>query len=227
MEIDFSELKKLDYALSSKEQATIKTRIESLEEAKMPSQKQIETVHFILENQLEIIKAIFVCNQRYIYPIYEASIDIEEDETVHDLSQLSRVYGINAIEIPKVSKSDSFYYLIQFNFRYDDEHGLYFLFENTTVIDFFGEGDKRNDAIFIYQNGLKNKNEEPLAINIYKVPSLSVLKRTCYFDEEIEFPLEKGAYRIAVKCNEQQYSINFYTGSDLEKFSLKQTLLMK
>jgi len=47
------------------------------------------------------------------------------------------------------------------------------------------------------------------------------------FDEEINFPLNKGAYQIGIKYNQMPYRINFYALESLKSFSLKQTLGMK
>lgn len=226
VELDFSSLKILDYCSYGERKEEIRTVIESHEEAVCPSNKQIEALNFIAQNQSNILNSIFNFYQRFIYPIYEASIDIEADEIANERSELARVFGIKRIEIPNLRASNSsFYYLIKFNFRYDEEHRLYLLFENTAVIDFFGEGDKNYDAITIYQDGLRN--EEALLINLYEVPFQSILTTNCYFNESLHFPLKKGAYRVMVKNKENQYSINFYTPVDIEKFSLKQILTLK
>jgi hypothetical protein len=220
--LDLSVLKTIDYCSWFSEKSEIKVQIESSEIAEEPSKKQIETLHFILKNQEEILLSIFNFNQRFIYPIYNESIDIEEGEIVNTPSQLSRVYGIKQIEIPKLDNLDSSYFLIRFDFKYDDEHGLYFLFKNSSVIDFFSEGDKRYNAINLYQDGLTNDNGAPLEINVYKIPFQSVLKSRYQFHEKIKFPLQKGAYRVSIQCNGDQYCINIYTPIDLEEYSLKQ-----
>ena len=92
---------------------------------------------------------------------------------------------------------------------------------------FFGEGDKNYDAISVYENGLENNNETALEIKLSKIPFQFILKRHCQFKEKIEFPLEKGAYRVSIQSNEKQYVINFHTSIDLDFFSLEQILFMK
>lgn len=225
--LDFSRLKTMDYCSFPNKRAAINLRINASEEAKEPSKTQIKTLDFILENQEKILRSIFNFNQQFIYPIYNESIDIEEEEIVHEQAQLSRVYGIRGVEIPNFKALNAFYFLIRFDFRYDDEHGFYLLFKDSSVIDFFGEGDKNYDAIDLYQNGLINKNGAALEIRLYKIPFQLVLKRTCHFKEHIKFSLEKGAYRISIKSNENQYRTNFHTSMDLEKFSLEQILSIK
>jgi hypothetical protein len=146
--LDFSILKTIDYCSFFNQKTTISVQVQSSETAEEPSQKQIETLHFILNHQEEILHSIFNFNQQSIYPIYNQSIDIDEDEIVNSPEQLARVYGVKRLEIPNLNNLESFYFLIRFDFRYDDEHGLYFVFKDTSVIDFFGEGDKNHDAIF-------------------------------------------------------------------------------
>jgi hypothetical protein len=225
--LDFSILKSLDYCSFFNKKTEISVQLESSEELKEPSKKQIETLDFILENQEEILISIFNFNQRFIYPIYNESIDIEENEIVNSASELSRVYGIKHLEIPNIKTSGAFYFLIRFDFRYDDEHGLYLLFKDNSVIDFFGEGDKNYDVISVYENGLKKNNETALEIKLYKIHFKSILKHHCQFKEKIEFPLKKGAYRVSIQSNGKQYVINFHSSIDLENFSLEQTLFMK
>lgn len=146
--VDFTLLKTMDYCSFFNKTTTTSVRIDSSETAEEPSTKQIETLHFILNHQEEILNSIFKFNQETIYPLYNTSIDIEEDEIANTPAQLARVYGVQRFEIPNYKNLKSFYFLIRFDFRYDDEHGLYLLFKDTTVLDFFGEGDKNHDAIF-------------------------------------------------------------------------------
>lgn len=222
----FPILKTINYCSSFNQKFEIEIRIETSEQAKEPSQTQIKTLHFILNNQAEILRSVFNFHERCIYPIYNKSIDIEEDELINNQSQISRVYGIKHIEIPNLEALDSSYFLIYFDFKHDDEHGLYFLFKDTSVIDFFGMGDKNYNTIDVYQNSFQTDNKVPLEISLYKVPFQLILKQTCHFEEEIKFPLEKGAYRISIRCNGEQYAVNFYTSTDLERYSLKQLLSM-
>lgn len=226
--VDFSVLKVLDYCSFDNDKLRIETLMEASRNLEKPFQAQIEGLDFVLKNQAEILSSIFNFYQRFIYPIYEASIDIEEDEIANDPSELPKVFGLKSITIPHFQESGTaLYYLMKFDFRYDDEHDFYLLFENTSIIDFFGEGDRNYDAISIYQNGLANENGAPLQINLYQVPFESILKTNAYFSEMLKHPLKKGAYRVAVKCNESSFRINFYTSDNLEKFSLEQILTMK
>lgn len=225
--IDLLLLKQLDFDAWSQKKKEINISIDSSATALEPSIGQQESLPFMLENQAEILQTIFNFHQRFIYPIYKEAIDIEEEEIVNDLSQLSRVYGIERIEIPQQKKSNAVYFLIKFDFCYDDEHGLYFVFEDTSIIAFFGEGDKDLDAISLYQDGLSNKDGTALTFNLYGATGTKIFNGECYFDEVIAHPIKKGAYRMLVNCNERGYCINFYTPHDLEKFSLKETLSMK
>jgi len=226
-DLEFSKLKAINYCSWFNKKSEIRTLIEAYEEIDQPSEAQIETLAYIVKHQQEILEAIYRFNERFIFPIFKQAIDIEEDEVVNDLSQLSRVYGIKYIEIPILKEANSYYFLIRFDFRYDDEHGLYFLFENSSVIDFFGEGDKNEDAIEIYQNGLKNDNDKPLDISLYSGPSPPIHRCSHYFNETIDYPLKKGAYRARIVCNGTSYCINFYVPDDLQNFSLQQALTMK
>jgi hypothetical protein len=227
-QIDVSLLEKLNYFSWFKDKKDeIKIRLESLENAQEPTIAQIRTLKFVVENQSVILKSIYDYYENVILPVYKDAIDIDENDIAHNQSQLSIVFGITGIEIPVLEESDSVYYLIQFDFKYDAEHGLYILFEGSTPIDFFAEGEKSYDAISIYQEGLKNINGKPLKVNLYQLNGTTVFQEHYYFDEPIEFRLAKGTYRTFITCNQAQLCRNFYVPNDLQKFSLKQLLTMK
>ncbi len=225
--VEYPLLETLDYEDWSSHVRKVKTRIVSYEEAENPSKLQAETLDFIIDNQDKIRQSIYRFHQNFVFPIYNRSIDIEEDEMVNSILELNRVYGLEGVEIPHYRSSGSYYYLLKFDFCYDD-HGIYFVFEDTDIIDFFGMGDQNYDAIEIYQKGLMNRNGEPLTIYLYEVVSgKSIYSGTCNFDEEINFPLKKGAYGVSIVCDGIEQRIRFFVQDEVKAFSLRQTLAMK
>ena len=226
LEIEYPQLDVLDFVDWSNETREVKTRIVSYEEADNPSKIQVETLDFIINNQNKILQSIYRFHLNFVFPTYNRSIDIEEDEIVNDISELGRVYGLEGVEIPHYSSSGSYYFLLKFDFCYDD-HGIYFVFEDTDIIDSFGMGDQNYNAIEIYQEGLANQNGEPLTIYLYEVPGKAIFSGQCTFDEEINFALKKGAHRVSIICDGKEERISFYVPEDVEKFSLRQTLTMK
>jgi len=117
----------------------IKTKIEVLENIPIdseiePSKEQIETLNYIIGNQDKIISSIYDYHNDFLYPMFSKWTDIEEEDIINSLSELGRVYGIEYVRIPTTEKRSG-YFLIHFDFRYDDEHGLYILFKDGHPID--------------------------------------------------------------------------------------------
>ncbi len=209
----------------------IKTKIEVLENVPLdsetePSIEQIKIFNYIFENQDEIISSIYDYHNDFLYPMFSKWMDIEEDEIVNSLSELGRVYGIEYVRIPKVEEGSG-YFLIHFDFRYDDEHGLYILFKDGHPIDSYALGDENFDAIYIYENELKNENGEPLVFSLRDVDESSILEGSSFADKKIDYFLEKGTYRIYVTCNGRKYSMYFCAKNDLEGFTLDQITKMQ
>lgn len=232
-ELDYSIFEKLDYSSwFKKEKEKISTRLNCHDNSTEPSKQQISTLNFVLEKQEEILSSLFDYYQKVIFPVCENSIDIEKNEIAYSVSELNKVFGIIGVEIPQLKEEKDVYYLLQFDFRYDDEHGLYILFKNTSAIDFFAIGEENYDAIQIQKVGLENENGEPLKFNLYHlngqlVNGQLVFKGNSFYDEQIESQLEKGTYRIFITCNQRRYCINFHVSNRLEKFSLKQILTIE
>ena len=208
------------YCWKPRENNKVNVRIE-LEDFDLPTEKQIDTYEFVIKNQESILEGVWAYYIDLVLPVYKAATDIEEDETANNKSELSKVFGIKSIEIPPIEEYDSMYFLIEFDFRYDCEHGLYLLFKDDIPIDLFSEGDKDYDAIAIYQNGLYNKDESPLKISITRLNGDSLLRGEFYYDEEIKFDLPKGAYRIFYTVNNSERVRNFIVKEDKRYFTLE------
>ncbi len=227
-QIEFKTLSNLKFIpYFNREAEQIEVRIDNHNGSEKPSKEQIETINFVIENQNDIIHNTFHYYQNVILPIYKVAIDIDESEIAYSVNDLSVVLGIRAIEIPQLENINSIYYQIQFHFKYDEEHGLFILFDKTKPIDFFGMGDQSYDAIKLFENGLKNENGEPLDFNLYLLDGQTVFKKRCYFDEEIDFPISKGTYRTDIYVNRSQTCRNFYIPNDLTIFSMKEILTYK
>lgn len=213
---------------SGKERNAIDVQIESFDESSSsPTNQQIETLEFIIEKQTELVQEIFRYYQNLILPVYHHAIDLEEEEIIHSKSELSKLFGINKIIISPYKASDLHYFSIDFDFKYDTEHGLNILFKNTTAIDFAEEENNSYEAINIYETGLINKNGEPIQIRIEPINSSeAILQQSCYFNEPIEFTLKKGTYRTYYTWENIGLCRSFYVPVDLKKFSVKQIFTM-
>lgn len=225
-QLDLSKFQKLNYT-SWTEHGKIQIRIESNATQISPNPNQIKTLNYIDNNEDKIIKSIFDYYQKVILPVFKEATDIEENEIANNQSELSRVFGIRGIEIPQFNNSDSNYYLIEFDFRYDSEHGLYILFDNLHPIDFFGEGDKNYDAISFFQYGLKNDSGEPIKVNLYDLNGETVFQEYQHYDKLINFDLKKGTYRAFVTWNEMKICRNFYVPNDVKEFTLREIFTYK
>ncbi|MCR6641703.1 MAG: hypothetical protein NVV82_22605 [Sporocytophaga sp.] len=219
-------LKTLDYyCWKPRENNKINIRIESYDNYTVsPSNKQIEVYEFVIKNQDRILEGIWNYYINLVLPIYQSATDIEDNEIANKKSDLSIVFGVRAIEIPPIDDVNSFYFLIEFDFCYDCEHGLYLLFKNDIPIDLFDEGNKDYDATNIYQKGLYNEDGSPLKILITSLNGESMLEGEYQFDEEIQFDLHKGPYRIFYTINESERVRNFIVKESRVSFTLKHVL---
>jgi hypothetical protein len=191
-----------------------------------PTKEQIKTLNFIFKNQTLIQHSIFEYYNNVILPIYKAAIDIDDKGLVRDINELNKVFGLNKIEIPDL-KYDKKYYLLQFEFRYDDEHGLYLLFEDNKAIDLFNEGDKNFDAIELYQKGMKDIDDKPIKFSICELNGETLVEGNCLYNEEINLRLNKGTYRAYTVCSSSSRTRNFFVSENLERFTLEQLLTMQ
>lgn len=192
-EVNFQTLEKLNFRCHPIENDKIKIRIETSEDEIKPTKKQIESFISIVKNQDQIISSCFEHYRNVILPVYQVATDIEDDEIAKDKSELNKVMGITAIEVPKLDDLLNIYYLIQFHFSYDCEHGLYILFKNLTAIDSFGIGDKSYEAIHIYEKGLKNDDGTPINFSILHLNNEQILQGDYYYNQTIKLSLKKGA----------------------------------
>ena len=226
--IEFKTLSNLNFSSWTNNVAKqIEVRIENYDNSDKPSKEQIDILNFVVDNQNEIISNIFQYYLNVILPVYKVAIDIDETEIAHSVNDLSVVFGIKAVEIPQLKNTKSIYYQIQFDFQYDNEHGLFILFDKTKPIDFFGMGDQSYEAIKLFEDGLKNENGEPLNFNLYLLDGQTVFQKKCYFDEKIDFSILQGTYRTDIYVNRSQTCRNFYVPNDLTTFSMKEILTHK
>ena len=224
-EVPFELLKGLNYQCwSPREDDKIKIRIESYNNSELPSENQIKTLEFVVKNESKILSGIWAYYQSLILPVYQAATDIVKGEIATDKSELSNFFGIKVIEIPPFESSTSVYFLIEFDFKYDCEHGLYLLFKNDKPIDLFGEGDKNYDSINIYEHGLHNEDKTPLKIHICELNGTPLLDGEYFYDKKIKFTLSKGAYRIFYTINNSRRIRNFVVEKNLEDFTLEYVL---
>lgn len=225
-QLNLSRFLELDYT-SWKERDRIQILLEADEIMEKPNDNQIRTLQFIKDMQDQIIESMFEYYQKVIFPVFSEATDIEENEIIYDKSELSKVFGIQKIEIPIFNMVDTKYFLIKLDFAYDPEHGLYILFDNTNPIDFFGEGDKNYDAISFYRDGLIYNTGEPLKVNLYKLNGETVFQENYHYDELIKLKLLKGTYRTFITFNQTQICRNFYVSKNLEEFTLREILTHK
>ena len=218
-------LKTLNYfCWKQRENDKVKIRIESYDNTELPSENQVKAFEFVKQNEFEILEGIWKYYKDLVLPIYQSATGIENDEIVNNKSDLSKVFGVKAIEITPFNSNDSVYFLIEFDFKYDCEHGLYLMFKNENPIDLFGEGDKDYESIDIYEKGLYNNDKTALRINICALSGESILTGEYYYDKQIDFKLSKGAYRVFYTINKSNRCRNFIVTDDLEDFTLEYVL---
>lgn len=225
-EVDFSTLRKLNYySWFNQPIEQIEIRIEDFRKKEQPSDIQIKTLEFILSNQKIILENIFNYYLKVILPVYKTATDIEENEIALNENDLNLIFGLKVIEIPQFENNEKFYFLLEFDFKYDNEHGIYILFDKTAPIDFFGNGDKNYETITLFEKGIKSSNGGPLKFNLYQLNGESVFQKVVYFDEVIEFDLQKGTYRAFIGVfDRSDYCRNFYVPNDLTIFTMKKLL---
>jgi hypothetical protein len=228
-QVIFSTFEKINYRAFFREwlndNGRIEVRIKTDVNALNPSAKQVESIEFIIKNQKNIVDSIYDYYNKVLSPVYNN--EIEKNDIVSDLSELCNVLGIREIEIPMHIESNHYYFIIEFDFKYDNEHGLCILFENSTAIDSFPSTDINYDLAGIYLNGLKNDNGMPLRFTLYDLGNYIVFQTHCYYDEQINRKIRKGIYRVSVLYNQRSFDINLFIPNHLERFSLKQILEMK
>jgi len=223
--IPFELLKELNYyCWGPKEDDEIKIRIESYDTTELPKENQLKALEFIVKNEANILEGLWDYYQNLILPVYQTATDIEMAEIANNKSELSKVFGVMAIEIPPLESFSSVYFLIEFDFKYDCEHGLYLLFKNHKPIDLFGEGDKAYESIDIYEKGLYNDDQTPLKIRICKPDGNTVITGEYFYNKKIYSPLIAGAYRIFYTLNNSQRVRNFVVDENLENFTLEYVL---
>ena len=200
----------------------LKIIIESSEQNNQPTNRQLESFSIVEANQIQIIESIYNFHKNFVFPLYNASMDLEEYQIISNQTQTNKVYSIKSIRIPQLSKEKSNYFILDFHFNYDDEHDMSFLFKDLTVIDFVGLGDDFIDFKELYENGLKGDNLN-LTIAIYDKPnSTSVYKGKHSIQEKIDFPFEDKAYTIGVYREKwpQSFKLFFNTKGHQSNYSL-------
>ncbi|WP_422091718.1 DUF6985 domain-containing protein [Tenacibaculum ovolyticum] len=212
------------YCWNPRENDEIKIRIESFNNTELPRENQIKALEFIIGNESKIINGIWNYYKNLILPVYKSAIDIELEDIANNKSELSKIFGIKAIEIAPLQSYKSIYYLIEFDFKYDCEHGLCLLFKNDTPIDLFSAGDKDYDSIGIYENGLENKDKSPLKIHLSETNGNPLIDGEYFYNQQIEFNLAKGAYRIFYSIDDSRRVRNFIVNKNLKRFTLKHIL---
>jgi len=223
--IEYSILKQLNYNSCAWEKKDIETVMETYNNAKKPSEKQVEILNFIVAKEREIFKSIFPFYEMVILPIYRDLIDTEEDEIARNERELNKILGINRIEIPARENSKSLCFSIQFDFSYDEEHGLYFMFNETEIIGFFGIGDLDYRVIDIRENGLRNNDNKPLGVSFATINDKEIFRGEFYFDEEIKVQLKKGFISITLSCNHQSSTTLIVNlKNDVNNFTLEEIL---
>lgn len=204
----------------------IKIVLESNRDASEPKDKQLETLQFIKSNQPNILESIYNFHQKYVFPLYKVSIDIDEDQIISNQEQTNLVYSIKSIQIPHLTGVNANYFILNFHFNYDDEHDMSFLFKNLSVIDFVGLGDDFIDYEELYENNLKGGNLE-LTITIYDKPNSPPVFRSKYsFLDKIDFLFEKKAYTISVYREKwpQSFKLFFHPEGSVRNYSLIEIL---
>ncbi|WP_020571782.1 hypothetical protein [Neolewinella persica] len=207
----------------------IKIRIETNLETNEPTGKQLEALEFVKQNQARIIESIYNFHQNIVFPLYNVSIDIEEDQIITKKEQTNLVYSIKSIQIPRFSTEQEIYFILNFNFNYDDEHDMSFLFKNLTVIDFAGLGDDFIDYKELYENRLEGSNES-LTISVYDKPNSAPVFRAKYsIHEKIDFKFEEDVYTIGIYREKwpQSFKLFFYPKNLEIKYSLNDIIKLQ
>lgn len=99
-DLDFSTFEQLefsDYPLNKN--APIRIRIKSNKENFPPSGRQVDVLEFIINNQEDIIKSIFIFYKKTIFPVFNALVDISEHDIAYDIKQLNKILGIKEIGV--------------------------------------------------------------------------------------------------------------------------------
>lgn len=198
--------------------------IEKHQEKESPTNYQVQTFEYIINNQEKILQSIFTYYKNVILPVYQEATDIEEQDIARSKLELSKVFGLLFIKIPNIENSKDFNYIIEFDFNYDDEHGNCILFQNGKAIDFFEGGEDNYDAIKLYKEEVNQG--EPIPTNLYHLNGETVFRESYKFDEKIFFNLKKGTYRTFIHLDGRELCRNFYVPNNLTEFTLRQILTM-
>ena len=226
--INFSILGNLDYVVWYKdEKSPLETLIDIVDGSNKPTDKQIETLNFIQENQDAILDSIFLYYKTVLLPVFQEATDIAEDEIASDKTKLSKVLGLTSIEIPNILDTEPNHFLLKFDFNYDAEHGLYILFIENKVIDSFEEGDKDDVAVQLFTNGIKNNDGSPIDIGIYELNGKTVYKGSHKDDEIICENFKKGTYRTFFGFNQTEKCIIFFVKEDVDSFKFNDLIFQK
>lgn len=138
--IKFSIFEQLDYCSWNTGHYSVEVRIEPRTDACVPADDQIKTLDFVIAQQENIITSLFNYYQKTIFPAYNERILIGEERIARQQSELSKIFGLNAVVIPKFTNLKGHYFL-EFDFDYDIEHGLSILFIDNRAIEFGAIGD--------------------------------------------------------------------------------------
>ena len=207
-------------------QNTIKFIIESQKETSEPTDRQLTTVQYVKDNQDQILNSIFEFHQAFIFPLFKAHIDIEEHQILSDISQTNIIYSIESIQIPILHKANSNYFILNFNFAFDDEHNISFLFKNLSIIDFVGSGDDFIDYIELYENKLEKGNKE-LSISIYDHPNKEAIFRgKTSFNDKIDYTFENKPYTVGIQRNEwpRNFRVFIFPSESKTRISVEEIL---
>jgi len=163
-----------------------------------PTPRQNESLAFVRSHQDQIIKSIYNFHQKYIFTLYKATVEIDQDLVIKKLSETNQIYAIKSIEIPALTDEKSNYFIVNFHFYYDDEHDISFLFKNLNIIDFVGLGDDFIDYQELYEKSLAIDTSR-LQIAIYESLTTSpIFRGHSSIHQEIDFSFETKAYRIEI-----------------------------
>lgn len=220
-EIDLGILEKLSYS-SRSTRSKHEIWIQKNEGQETPTQYQIDTLNYLKNNQDKIIESSFSYYQNVILPVYQSATDILEKDIAYNSDELSKVLGTLFIKIPRLENSKYLYYIIEFDFKYDDEHGTSILFQNEKAIDFFEGGEDNYDATKLYEDQVNYG--QVIRINLCHLNGEIVFREHYKYDEKITFNLKSGTYRTFIHIGGREMCRNFYVPKDLKEFTLREIL---
>lgn len=106
------------------------------EHSEIPTSNQLKTLDFIKENQRELIEAIYKYTKEELYPTHIGYIGYDEISfpNINNSDDLRKAIGINEIYIVREYKKGFCYFLMNFDFSGDYEHGVILVFHKTRVL---------------------------------------------------------------------------------------------